>query len=229
MKKLFLIPARGGSKGIPKKNIKKLNGKALIEYSLDIAKSLSNNDEICVTTDSTEIKETVENYGFKVPFLRPDNLSNDFAGMYEVIMHALDFYKTKGIEFDILVLLQPTSPLRTNDDVKEAIEMYNKNLDMVVSVRESDANPYYNIFEENGNGYLQLSKPSPDIVRRQDAPKVYLYNGAIYVLNVQSLYSKNINQFEKIRKYVMSPEKSVDLDTLSDWNYCEYLMTLSKK
>ncbi len=220
---LYLIPARGGSKGIPHKNIKPLNGKPLILYSVEVARQLADDADICVTTDDDEITRVVEESGLKVPFKRPEELATDTSGSYEVILHALDFFEQKGVIYDVVVLLQPTSPFRTAQHVKEAISLYDDSLDMVVSVTESAANPYYSLFEENEDGFLDKSKKGK-FTRRQDCPKVYEYNGAIYVMNVKSLREKSIGAFTKIRKYEMPRELSIDLDTPLDWTLAEVLM-----
>lgn len=220
---LFVIPARGGSKGIPKKNIKLLDGKPLIVYALEVARKFTSDENICISTDDEEIISVVESFGYDVPFRRPPILASDTAGTYEVLIHAIEFYETKGLSFDTLVLLQPTSPFRNYRHIQEALELYSTSLDMVVSVKESHANPYLTIVEENEEGLLQKSKPS-NFTRRQDAPKVYEYNGAVYVINVQSLKNSPINQFTKVKKYVMDELHSIDLDTPMDWAYCEFLI-----
>ncbi|MEI7676507.1 MAG: acylneuraminate cytidylyltransferase family protein [Bacteroidales bacterium] len=221
-KTLFLIPARGGSKGIPYKNIKPLHGKPLILYSVEVARQLTGDKDICVTTDDDAIINVVEETGLKVPFKRPDELATDTSGSYEVILHALDYYNQKGTEYEVVVLLQPTSPFRTAQHVKEAISLYDDSVDMVVSVNESAANPYYSLFEENENGFLDKSKKG-NYTRRQDCPKVYEYNGAIYVMNVKSLREKPLSAFTKNKKYEMSRELSIDLDTPLDWEFAEFL------
>ena len=224
MKTLFLITARGGSKGILRKNIKQLGGKPLIAYSIDIARKFVSDEFICVSTDSDEIINVVENYGLKVPFKRPDELAKDVSGSYEVILHAFNWYKNNGITFKSIVLLRPTSPFRTKKNVEDALDLFSSNdLDMVVSVLKSKANPYYNLFEEDENGYLAKSKKS-NYTRRQDCPNVYQYNGAVYVFNVESLIKKNINQFTKVKKIIMSEEESLDIDTPLDWKIAQMIL-----
>lgn len=224
MKALFLIPARGGSKGIPGKNRKLLAGKPLICYAIDAAREVSlSDDDICVSTDDDEIIRVVEDYGLKVPFRRPGELSQDHSGSYEVIVHALEHYKAQGKNYDAVVLLQPTSPLRTGAHVREAIERYSPECDMVVSVSEAKSNPYYVMFQEDKEGFLQHIL-NGNFVRRQDCPTVYEYNGAVYVMNVRSLQEKHLSEFTKNRKYVMPASVSIDLDTPDDWDYAEYLM-----
>ena len=221
---LVIIPARGGSKGIPRKNIKALNGKPLIEYTIDCARAIAPDKNICVSTDDNEIIDVVQAYGLLVPFKRPAELASDTAGTYEVLLHALEFYEKQGKHFDIIVLLQNTSPFRTPDHVKEALALYDDGLDMVVSVKECAANPYYCVFEEDEEGYLHVSKGEGNITRRQDAPKVYEYNGAIYVINPVSLKQMPLNKFSKRRKYVMDELHSIDLDTMIDWQIAEMML-----
>lgn len=223
MKYLVVIPARGGSKGIPRKNIKPFDGKPLIYYTIDTARAVCDDEDICVSTDDAEIISVVEEYGLKVPFVRPAELATDTAGTYEVLLHALDFYEKKGNHYDALVLLQNTSPFRTAEHLKEALKLYTPDVDMVVSVKECAANPYYCVFEENSEGFLHVSKGDGTIYRRQDAPKVYEYNGAIYIINPESLRKQHMHQFKKRVKYVMDEMSSFDLDTMTDWKIAEMI------
>ena len=225
MTPLIIIPARGGSKGIPHKNIKLLNGKPLICYSIDIARQYTTDENICVTTDDNEIISVVEQYGLKVPFVRPAELATDTASSNDVLVHALNFYEIQGRQVDVIILLQPTSPFRKVSFVKKAVDLYNKDLDMVVSVKETSANPYYNCFEEDMNGFLSISKSiGHPITRRQDAPKVWEYNGSIYVINPISLKDKGMQHFTKVRKYPMPELYSVDIDHPFDWKVAEFLL-----
>jgi len=225
MKPLVIIPARGGSKGIPHKNIKPLAGKPLIYYSIDTARQIVPDEDICVSTDDQNIIHCVEDYGLKVPFVRPAELATDTAGTYEVLLHALNYYEQQGKTYDVVVLLQNTSPFRTSEQVQEAIQLYHPEIDMVVSVKECSANPYYCVFEENGYGFLNICKGDGNITRRQDAPKVYEYNGAIYVINPKSLKEMPLYKFTKRIKYVMDEKSSLDLDTMNDWHMAELIIS----
>ena len=222
---LVIIPARGGSKGIPGKNIKLLGGKPLIYYAIDVARAIVDDTHICVSTDDDQIIRVVEQYGVSVPFIRPTELATDTAGSYGVLLHALSFYESKGEHFDAVVLLQVTSPFRTVNHVREALNLYNKDLDMVVSVKETDSNPYYLCFEEDTEGMLHISKGDGHYTRRQDCPPVYEYNGAIYIINPERMKAMPLNKFKKRVKYVMDREHSVDLDTMMDWMIAEYMIT----
>lgn len=226
---LIIIPARGGSKGIPRKNIKPLNGKPLIYNAIDAARAITTDENICVSTDDLEIKSVVENYGLEVPFLRPQELSTDTAGTYEVLLHALDYYEKQGKHYDIVLLLQTTSPFRTAEQVKEALALYDRSqADMVVSVKECPANPYYNVFEENSDGFLHVCKGNGNIFRRQDAPKVYEYNGAIYIMDAEKLKTTHMHKMQKRVKYIMDSQSSFDLDTMQDWEMAEMILKTSK-
>ena len=225
MKPLVVIPARGNSKGVPGKNIKLLGGKPMLGYSLDAARSQFQDDEILVSTDDPEIKAYVESQGVSVPFLRPAELATDHADTYDVLIHALDFTEKNNYQAEVLILLQPTSPFRTGKHISEALDIYKKSpdLDMVVSVIETRANPYYVLFEDDEDGLLRKSKQG-NFKRRQDCPSVWQYNGAIYIINVESLKARRLNQFEKVKKYVMGEMDSLDIDTILDWKLAELLI-----
>ncbi len=224
MNSLVIIPARGGSKGIPHKNIKPLAGKPLIEYTIDVARAIVPDENICVSTDDPEIIKVVEDYGLNVPFVRPEELATDKAGTYEVLLHALNFYEDQGKYFDNVILLQNTSPFRNAEHVEEALKLYSPAIDMVVSVKETASNPYYNCFEENNEGYLHISKGDGLYTRRQDVPKAYEYNGAIYVINPDSLKKMPLGKFTHRVKYVMDDMHSVDLDNMIDWKFAELII-----
>ena len=221
MKILYLIPARGGSKGLPGKNIKKLNGKSLINHSIDFARNFASDDTICLSTDNIDIIDCALQNNYKVPFIRPSFLATDFANTNDVLLHALEYYESKGEFFDLLVLLQPTTPFRKKKDLINMLNHWDKEMDLMVSVKESHDSPYFSLYEENSNDFLVKSKKS-NYSRRQDLPKVYAVNGSLYLYNVESLKSKKINEFSKIRKYVMEdPLYSIDIDTNFDWLVAE--------
>jgi CMP-N,N'-diacetyllegionaminic acid synthase len=218
---LCVIPARGGSKGIPYKNIKSLNGKPLILYTIDVARQLFKDEDICISTDDQKIIDVIDIYGFYVPFIRPSHLATDQATTRDVLIHALDFYANKNKLYDIVLLLQPTSPFRLKRHIEEAVNLYTDDCDMVVSVKDASANPYYNLFEEDELGYLHISKGNGEFTRRQDATKVWEYNGSIYVINSKSLRKYAISKFLRIIKYPMEIEYSIDIDNQLDWILAE--------
>ena len=228
-KTLFIIPARGGSKGIPGKNIKPLCGKPLICYAIDNARSFVGDEDICLTTDSSDIISVANNYGLKVPFVRPAELANDKSGTYEVLLHAIEYYEQKGIFYDRIVLLQPTSPMRTSEDITGCMELYRNDVDMVVSVKEAATNPYYNAYETDETGFLHISKGDGAFTRRQDVPKVWEYNGAVYVINVQSLKKMPLGKFSRRLMFEMPANRSIDLDTPLDWQIAELIISQTQK
>lgn len=221
MKILYVIPARGGSKGIPHKNIKLLNGKPLIYYSIDVARQLTSDDHICVSTDDEDIIKVVEEYGLNVLYKRPYNLATDSATTNDVLLHAISYYESKGENYEVIVLLQPTSPLRTAQQVKEAMKLYNNQLDMVVSVKRSHAASV--MCHEDENGFLELTFNKSG-KGRQDFDTFYEYNGAIYVINVASLKEKGLSGFTRKKRYVMDELHSVDIDTEIDWKLAEIIV-----
>jgi len=226
METLYLIPARGGSKGIPGKNIKPLGDKLLIEYTIEFASHFNNNlENICVSTDDKSIAEVARNSGLDVPFIRPPELSMDNSSSQEVIIHALNYYKTqKGKIFDAVILLQPTSPFRKESDLLEMQRLFSPKIDMVVSVKVSEENPYYTLFEEDDQGYLIQSKKS-DYISRQQCPDVYSMNGSIYIINTKSIFLNSMNDFKKVIKYKMEDVYSIDIDSPLDWAVAETILS----
>ena len=224
MKSLIIIPARGGSKGLKNKNIKKLKGYPLIYYTIKEALKVFNKNDIIVSTDCLEIKKIVEKYGLIVPFIRPKEISDDQSTTQDVLLHALYIMeKKRNTKFDNIILLQPTSPLRKYHHIKESLELYNDSVDMVASVNLTKSNPYYVLFEEDENGFLNKVIPS-NITRRQDLPKVWELNGAIFIINRASLIKYEISNFKKVKKYIMEDKYSIDIDDIFDFKLCEYLL-----
>ena len=221
---LFLIPARSGSKGLPGKNTKILGSKTLIEYSIDFAlENLTEADELCISTNDPLVLEIALKKGVDIPFIRPDQLSNDTASSYDVIMHALNYYETINKKFDAVLLLQPTSPFRKNEDLQRLVKEFDKDVDMVVSVKIAKENPYFTLFENTSDGFIEKSK-SGLFERRQDCPDVYAFNGSMYLINVHALKKSKLGDFKKIKKITMPEERSVDIDTLADWSLAEFYL-----
>lgn len=224
MTPLIIIPARGGSKGIPKKNIVELAGRPLIDYTIQAALKVAPIDHIILSTDSEEIVTVAERCGLPVAYRRPAALATDTAGSREVILDAMDWADNQGIGYDAVVLLQPTSPLRLAEDILGAMSMFTPDIDMVVSVAEARCNPYYNCFETDETGYLKISKGEGQYTRRQDVPPVYEYNGAVYVINPQSIRKMTLGSFPRRVPYVMPAERSVDIDAPVDLLVAEHLL-----
>lgn len=219
---LVVIPARSGSKRLPDKNIRLLDGKPLIRYSIDVARTVFDDQRICVSTDSLIIKAIAEQAGLTVPFVRPDALATDTASTQDVLLHALKHYRRHN-EFAIkqVLLLQPTSPFRTSQQLRAALQLFSPDIDMVVSVKQTKANPYFTLYEAGADGYLAKSKPT-NFVRAQDCPPVYELNGSVYVLNAESLIASSIADFRRVVPFLMEEMYSVDIDTEFDWHLAEF-------
>lgn len=222
---LVVIPARGGSKGLPGKNIKSLCGKPLITYSIDVARAIASDENICISTDDQQIIEVVEKYGLHVPFVRPAELATDTATTNDVLLHSVDFFEKQGRRYDIILLLQPTSPLRKVKEVKEAMALYHNDIDMVVSVTKSHAPAV--LCNENEEGFVELVY-NKKAMCRQTVQSLYEFNGAIYVINVKALKEKGLSGFSKRVKYVMPKEASIDIDDIYDFYVIETILKLTK-
>ena len=227
---LAIIPARGGSKGLPGKNIKELCGKPLIAWSIEAAKACSNIDRVVVSTDDEGIAKVAKKYGAEVPFMRPAELASDSASTIDVIFHTIDWLK-KYVDYrpEYILLLQPTSPLRSGEDINGAIQMLkDKDVRAVVSVCETDHHPWWsNILPEDGNMKDFLR---PDILnkRRQGLPVFYRLNGAIYLADTNCLCVCNGFFGQDTFAYKMSKERSVDIDSDVDFKLATLLMEEQK-
>lgn len=225
---LVIIPARGGSKRLPRKNVLDLGGKPLIAWTIEAALGCPFLDETMVTTDDDEIAETAKKHGAKVPFLRPAALASDTAASFDTVKHAIEFYHYElGKEFDFVVLLQPTSPLRTSLDITEAIELLAcKKADAVISVCEADHSPLWMNTLPADRSLARFLRDEVKNTRSQDLPKNYRLNGAIYICQTRRLLKeKSFFISDNIFAYVMSKETSVDIDDLSDFKLANFLLT----
>ncbi|MBU3174991.1 acylneuraminate cytidylyltransferase family protein [Clostridium estertheticum] len=221
---LAIIPARGGSKSIPNKNIMSICGKPLIAYTIDAGKKSKYIDEIIVSTDSDVIKVIAEQYGAKVPFLRPEELSNDTSKSIDVVIHAINFYKKNDVSYDYVILLQPTSPLRTFEHLDNAIEkLIESNSTSLVSVCEADENPVLMRRIENEKLKEVISFEGTNL-RRQDLPTFYKFNGALYINSNDMLMNKRKFVDENTVPYVMDKESSIDIDTMLDARLVELII-----
>ncbi|WP_026839486.1 cytidylyltransferase domain-containing protein [Gillisia sp. JM1] len=232
MKILGIIPARGGSKGIPKKNIKLLGGKPLLHYTIEAAKASKLLSKVILSSDDPEIIKVAEKAGLEVPFIRPENLAQDDTPSLAVIKHALDFFKNKNEEFDTICLLQVTSPFRDNNLIDDAIEKFkNEGIDCLISVREvpTEFNPHW-IFEPDEHNQLKISTGDKKIIsRRQELPKAFYRDGALYItrsdviLKQNSLYGSSIGYIESKNDYY------VNIDTPKDWKEAEKIIKKTKR
>lgn len=223
-KVLAIIPARGGSKGIPKKNIKAVSGKPMINYTIEAAKECEYIDKVIVSTDDEEIAEISMKAGAIVPFMRPEELATDEAELIGVVMHAIEFYERKAERFDIVVLLQPTSPLRTSEDLQKALEYYvRKGEKSLISVSEVTETPVLmrQFGEEN-----QLVKVvgEEETEQEKDIEKYYRVNGAIYI-NSMSELNEETSFEDNVLGYVLSKEHGIDIDYPEDVVVAEYYLS----
>ena len=228
-KVLAVIPARGGSKGIKDKNILDILGKPLIAYTIEAAKGSSYIDDVIVSTDSERIGQVAVQNGARVPFLRPSELATDQTPTLDAVMHVIDRLRETGYQYDILLLLQPTSPLRTAEDIDNALRIFAENqfqpLAAVSSVSEYPA-----LMRTIGeDGRMKKLLPVPSTVRRQDMPRFYRVNGSIYI-NLISELNAGSGFNDNLIPYVMEPSHSVDIDDYPDVEIVKYyLNTYGKK
>lgn len=227
MKILGLIPARGGSKGVPKKNIKLLGKLPLMEYTIHSAKESNLLTEIVVSTDDEEIAIAAEVAGYKPPFIRPLEFAQDTSTSLEVVQHAIAFFESQNIFFDAVCLLQPTNPFREKGLIDKAIEKFTtSNADSLVSVLEipHEYNPHW-AFEENSNGLLKIATGEEQIIpRRQELPKAFHRDGSVYITKTEvikkgSLYGNSIAYIES------NPKFHINIDTMKDWETAEKILT----
>ncbi|MDE0582108.1 acylneuraminate cytidylyltransferase family protein [Planococcus sp. A6] len=225
MKHIAVIPARSGSKGLENKNIKLLNGKPLMAYTIEAATNSGVFDKIIVSTDSEEYAAIAQKYGAEIPYLRSMNLSKDTTSSWDVVNDILKFYKQKGQNYDTVCLLQPTSPLRDAEDIKGAYAMLEtKKAKTIISVCETQHSPLWtNTLPEN----LSLeSFISQDLIdkNRQSLPKYYQLNGAIYIIETSQISDNHNLYSEYSYAYIMSHTKSIDIDNLLDFLLVELIV-----
>ena len=231
MRYIALICARGNSKGVPNKNIKILNGKPLIAWSILLAKNNNHISRIVVSTDSEEISKISKKYGAEVPFKRPKSLSGDSSPEWLVWKHALrQIKKEENDEFSLLVL-PPTSPLRNQEDIDRCIKEYSRGgADIVITVSEASRSPFFNMVRKDKKGYCSLViKQKDHISRRQDSPEIFDMTTVAYLVNPSFLESED-NMFKgKMRSVTIPRERALDIDTIFDFNLAELLKSNSSK
>ena len=232
-KYLFLIPARGGSKSIPYKNIMPLKGRSLIYYTISTAleaKESGLDAEVCVSTDDEKIARISRELGAKVPFMRPADISGDEAKSITFVLHAIDFYEKAGRRFDAVLILEPTSPLRTAADVAGAIDLYERaGQPSLISVYREEHLSERSFYRKKGDIGEALSPAHNSGQRRQESEDLYVRNGAIFMASVE--FSKQTGKIfsDTPALYVMPKERSLDINTRGDAEYAEYLMGFSQK
>ncbi|MCW3071613.1 MAG: N-acylneuraminate cytidylyltransferase [Bacteroidetes bacterium] len=226
MKILYFIPARGGSKGLPGKNIKELGGKPLIAHSIEAALKAEHKGKVVVSTDDAQIAAIAKQFGAEVPALRPKNLAEDSTPTMDVLLHFLEAESKNNNTYDVVVLLQPTSPLRSKEDIDNAFMAFEKNnAAAVVSVCECDHHPLWaNELPENLSmkGFLKKEVAGKN---RQQLPKYYMLNGAIYLAKTDHILSQKNFLGDDTTAYVMPRERSVDIDSEADFVLAEYYIS----
>lgn len=227
IKVLCTICARGGSKGVKNKNIKLIDGKPLIAYTIEQAKASNLFEHIVISTDSDEIAEISKEYGAEVFFRRDEKMASDTAGKLDVIKDALvrsELYYNEN--FDYHIDLDATAPLREVEDIVNSFNQFlNDNNDNLITAMPGRRSPYFNLVEQDKNGKVYLSKSlDSSIVRRQDAPKSYDMNASIYIWKRDVLLNEDTLFLEKTGLYVMPEERSIDIDTELDYKFVEFMM-----
>lgn len=227
MRLLGLIPARGGSKGIPRKNTRELCGKPLIQYTIDTAQSANVFDEIMVSTEDEQIATISKKLGASVPFLRPLHLASDSSPTIDTVIHVLTQYHQAGDFFDAVCLLQPTNPLRTADLIRKSVEHFKKsNADSLISVRRipHELNPHW-AFEKDKNGMLKIATGEKEIIsRRQELPTAYHRDGTIYITRSNVILQNKSLYGDKISFIEVDQQPHVNIDTMEDWEQAKKII-----
>jgi len=228
MQLLGIIPARGGSKGIPGKNIKLLADKPLLAYTIEAARQAGICSRLILTTDSEAIANVGREWGIEVPFIRPPELARDDTAMLPVLQHAVTEMRARGFSPDAIVILQPTAPFRRGDDLKAAFGLLNSNpsIDSVVSVEPvpEHYSPYF-VMKIEEDRLLPFIEGGLKITRRQDAPKAYSRSGDFYFIRIGTLMDGNSVYGQNCRPYIVTHSNRVNLDTLEDWKEAERMVT----
>jgi len=226
MKYLALICARAGSKGLPGKNIKPLNGIPLIGRAINVAKKIEKISRIIVSTDSEEISDIALEYGAEVPFKRPKELAQDDSPEWLTWRHAIEFIENSGYTFDAIVVLPVTAPLRNVEDVEACIDLFEKSkVDSVITVTPASRSPYFNMITKDNAGYASLViPPKYQITRRQDAPEVFDMTTVCYVSDVDFV-KRNDDIFKGSVKSVLVPKnRAIDIDEPLDFRIAELIL-----
>ena len=224
---LAIIPARGGSKSVPRKNIVKVNGRPLISYTISAALMVDRLTDVVVSTDDPEIAEISRELGAQVPFVRPVDLASDQAQSAPVIEHALYFMeKIKGLKYDAILMLQPTSPLRTSKHIEESLDLFtSKECDSVVSIVSVGGNHPFRMKRLIDNQLVNyIDQGFWDMRPRQELPPVYIRNGSIYLIERDVLINKGQMIGEKCLGMVMGDKESINIDTPLDLKLAELLL-----
>jgi CMP-N-acetylneuraminic acid synthetase len=224
---LALIPARGGSKGVPRKNIRLLAGKPLIVYSIETALASSKIDRVVVSTDDPEIAEVAKQHGAEVPFMRPQELASDDSPEWLTWQHAVRSLQAAGDDIELMVCISPTSPLRAVEDVDACIELLLEGeADLVCTVKTAQRNPYFNMVVLDQQGYARLAiSPTGAIHRRQDAPDVFDMTTVAYAMMPDFLLRATSIFQGNVKSVLVPDERALDIDSELDFKFAEFLLS----
>ena len=232
MKAIAFIFARGGSKGLPGKNIRHLGGKPLIAWSIELALAVNRIDRVIVSTDSEEIAAVAREYGAEVPFIRPAELARDNSPEWMAWRHALNYFReSTGALPEVMVSIPATAPLRHALDIENCLDEYEKgDAEMVITVTEAHRSPYFNMVKANLDGTVGLVNPSQStIARRQDAPVVYDMATVCYVANPEFVMTHNATFEGRVKAVQVPVERAIDIDTLLDFQIAECLLNIREQ
>ncbi|MBO8217660.1 pseudaminic acid cytidylyltransferase [Prochlorococcus marinus] len=226
---LLIIPARGGSKRIPRKNIKNFKGKPIIEWAITESMKLNLFDKFIVSTDDEEIAEISAKAGFEIPFLRPKNLADDYTSTRDVVIHAINFFNEKNVEFEKVCCLYPTTPLLDAEDISNAFQILKKSQKNVYVFSASIySHPIQRSFFIEKNGLSKMFFPESFCERTQDLKSAFHDAGQFYIASAKT-WLNNKNIFENGLPYILPQSKSIDIDTLDDWKLAELMHAINKK
>ena len=232
MKKyIACIFARGGSKGLPNKNILDLDGIPLIAHSIKIAKQIKKISRIYVSTDSKKIAQISLDYGAEVPFIRPKKYATDTSSEFSAWKHMVEYLDKESEEnIEAIISIPTTSPLRSQEDINNCIDEYEKyKPDAVITVTESNTNPFFNMIKINNDGYVSLFNESNRVYRRQDAPKGFDVTTVAYVVNINFIKNNNYLFDGKIRMVNVPRERALDIDNKLDFIFAQHLIKMKEK
>ena len=229
MKAIAIIFARGGSKGLPGKNIRPLGGKPLIAWSIEHALAIKRIVRVIVSTDSEEIATIARQYGAEVPFIRPTKFAKDDSPEWLAWRHALNYLiKETGLLPEVMVSVPPTAPLRLEIDIENCLDEYEKgDVDTIITVTDAHRSPYFNMVKTNADGTVRLvNSMKSAVIRRQDAPLVYDMATVCYVVNPEFVINNNSAFEGRVRAVHVPPERAIDIDTLLDFQITETLLNI---
>ena len=226
---LLIIPARGGSKRIPRKNIKHFKGKPIIEWAMAESKKLKVFDKFIVSTDDAEISKISLKKGFEIPFIRPAGLSGDHSSTRDVIIHAINFFNKENVQLEYVCCLYPATPFLQSNDIRKALQMLKASKkDIYIFSAAKYSHPIQRSFFLKKNGYSKMFFSEDFQKRTQDLQSVYHDAGQFYLASAKTWLNKE-DIFENSLPYVLSPNKSIDIDTMEDWNLAELMYEISQK